>query len=60
MNPKPFDCEIKTNEETIRRGIAGYRGKILERKPKEVVVQLWMDTAWGDPRIFKPEEIQDL
>lgn len=56
-----FDCEIKTSEDTMRRGIAGFKAKIVERREREVIVRGWDDfkSAWSEPQRVKPEEIQD-
>ena len=56
-----FDCEIKPTEDTLWRGIAGFKAKIVERKVGEVIVRVWDDfkSAWSDPQRVKPEEISE-
>jgi hypothetical protein len=56
------DCEILLTENTLRRGIAGFRAKIVKRNDREVVVQVWDDfkSVWSEPQIVRPEEVKTL
>jgi hypothetical protein len=57
-----FDCEILPTNDTLRRGIAGFKAKIVERRESEVIVKVWDDfkSTWSEPQRVKPEEIQEL
>lgn len=59
---KAFDCEILASAETLRRGIAGFRAKIVERSEREVIVKVWDDfkSDWTEPQRVKPDEIREV
>lgn len=57
-----FDCEIHPSNDTTRRGIAGFKAKIVRRDEREVIVRVWDDfkSDWSEPQRVKPEEIREL
>lgn len=57
-----FDCEILPSENTLRRGIAGFKAQIVEQKDGKVVVRVWDDfkSYWSEPQFVNPEEIKEL
>jgi len=57
-----FDCEILPTDETLRRGIAGFKAKIVRREADKIVVRVWDDflPGWKEPQYVRPEEVRAL